>query len=121
MLAVRGLTIIVADTSPDCFRAALSIASAHAALGGNARLFLHGLAVPLAQSPAEDDERYVAAGQGKLADLLDTALDLGVRVILCQSGMELAGMTADACDPRLNQGGLVNLMQTLGDDRLLAM
>lgn len=119
---MRGLTIIVADTSIDRFRAALSIASAHAALGGEALLFLQGVAVRLAQSRlADDDDRYVAAGQGTLAGLFGTALDLGVRVILCQSGMQMAGMTAEGCDPRVEQGGLVSIMQTLGDARLLAM
>ncbi|WP_156678381.1 DsrE family protein [Sphingomonas profundi] len=117
---MRGLTIIVADAAPERFRTALSIAAAQAALGGGARLFLQGAAVALLRGgEVPGDAAHAAAGLPALALLLEEALALGVTLVACQSGLHLAGLDAASLDPRIEQGGLVSLLQGLGDDRLL--
>ena len=73
------------------------------------------LLAPPPRSP--DDDRYRAAGQPTLAQMLDEALALDVKLICCQSGLAMA----DALDPRIEIGGLVGLFGSLGDDRLVAV
>lgn len=119
---MTGLTIIVAENAPERFRAALSIAAAQAALGGAARVFLQGEAVALlAGDAAPGDAAHAAAGLPTLSVLLGEAMGLGVAVIACQSGLHLAGLDAAALDPRIATGGLVSLIQTLAEDRLVCV
>jgi len=117
---MRGLTIIVASPG-NGLRTALELVSVQCALEGRARLFVHGVAVAQLMSPAPDDALYVEHGQGMRADALAIALDLGVEVIACQSGLALVGATLAACDLRIVAGGLVGLIATLGDDRLVTL
>jgi predicted peroxiredoxin len=118
---MRGLTVIV--TRPDGLRAGLELAAANAALGGRARLFAQGEAAAALALPMLDphNEDYRAAGLPTLAELFEEALALGVEVIACQSGLALMGLTADMLDDRVTFGGPVSVLQTLGEDRLLAI
>ena len=117
---MRGLTILIAGRDPDRLRSALGLAATQAALGGRARLFLDGIAVTLLATPLAEPRDPVlrAAGLPTLAELVNTALALGVAIILCQSGLALAGL-ADI-DERFETGGMAGIMATLDDDRLLA-
>lgn len=120
MRAVSGLTIVLADPSARRLRTALTMALAAQALGGRARIFLDAEAVPLLATPlAEGDAAFAAAGLPSTALMLDEALVAGVRIILCQTGLALAGLTADALDPRFDYGGMVGIVADLGDDRLV--
>ena len=123
MSGLRGLTIVVAEASPLRFRTALTMAAAQAALGGGARLFLDGAAVALLKPPLRDEEEaiYREAGLPALPELLDEAFGLGVTVTACQSGLLLADMEADALDPRIGYGGMVSMLQQLGDDQLVVI
>jgi predicted peroxiredoxin len=120
-MPVRGLTIVMAEASPARFRTALGMALAQAALGGPVRLFLDTAAVALARMPirAADDSAHVAAGLPTLLQLHDEAMDAGVRLILCQSGLALAGTSAADHDPRVEYGGMVSLLAGIADDRLV--
>ena len=104
MRAVRGLGIIVADVDPVRFRTVLTLAGAQAALGGRARILLDSGAVRLAQAPGE---------------LLGSCFELGVEVMLCQSGLAEAGMAAAALDSRFSYGGMVSWLADLAEDRLV--
>jgi len=121
MSGLRGLTILVAEPSPARFRTALTLATAQAALGGRARLFLDGGAVALLRPPVEDaaDPAYAAAGMPGLADLLGEALAMGVGISACQSGLALVGLDATTLDRRIGFGGMIGMLQTLGEDRLV--
>lgn len=101
---MRGLGIVVAGTDPERLRSALTLAAAQAALGARSRLLLDGDSVRLAATPGE---------------LLETCLDLGVTVTLCQTGMAAAGMTPGKLDVRFDYGGMVGWLAELGEDRLL--
>jgi predicted peroxiredoxin len=120
-MPMRGLTAIV--TQPSGLRAGLELAAASAALGARARLFAQGEAVAALTMPLRGahDEDYRAAGLPMLAELFEEALALGVEIIACQSGCALIGVTADMLDARLRYGGPVSVLQTLGEDRLLAI
>lgn len=119
-MPVRGLTILVATADEARLRAALGLAAAQAALGGRGRLFLDAAAVPaLAATP--DDAPYRAAGLPGRAELMTLALDLGVEITVCQSGLALATVSLAALDPRIGAGGLAGLLASLGEDRFVAV
>ena len=122
-MPMRGLTIVVADISSERFRCALNMALAQAALGGKARVFLDGEAVAILRPPISgwEDEAYEAAGLPTLPRLHAEALDAGVRIILCQSGMAMTGAEPRDYDERVEFAGMVSLMAELGDDRLVAV
>lgn len=118
---MRGVTVILAEAAPARLRAALSLTSAVAAVGGRARLFLHEDAVTLFAAPLTSpaDARRSAAGLPTLAQLLEEALAMPVEVILCQSGLAMAGMEVGQLDPRIATGGLIGVVAAAGDDRLV--
>ena len=111
---MRGLTIIVAGVDPDRLRAALTLACAAAALGGRTRVYLHEAAVGLLAREAP-----APAGLPNLTELRGIADDGGVELIACQTGLALAGLAADT--QRVAAGGLIDLLATLGDDRLVTL
>jgi hypothetical protein len=62
-----------------------------------------------------DAVRSVAAPN----ELLESCLELGVTVTLCQSGLAAAGLEAAALDPRFEYGGMVGWLAELEEDRLI--
>ncbi len=123
MSFMRGLTIIVADVSSERFRCALSLATAQAALGGKARIFLQGESVSIIRAPMVgwEDDVYADAGQPTLEQLFGESLDLGVQIIVCQSAMQMTGAEPRDFDARVEYGGVVSVMQSLGEDRLVTV
>lgn len=120
---MRGLTVVVATADPARLHAALSLAAAAAAAGAATRLYFHADAVALAAPPHAwpDDARYAAAGLPSLAALFDEALAMGVRMIACQTGLALTGSSAGNLDTHIETGGLVSLLASLGDGRLVTL
>lgn len=119
MCGVRGLTVVLAEAKPARLRAALSLLAAQAALGGRARLYLHEDAVALlgaAPLAHASDGAHRAAGLPDLAGLLADARELGVEVHACQTGASMAGVGLDGL---AEAGGLLSLLQALGEDRLV--
>jgi predicted peroxiredoxin len=117
-----GLSIIVASADGARFYAALEAAAAAAALGHPARLFLQGEAAALLRTPVsfEGDPARRAAGQPDLVSLIAEAMAMDVRLIVCQTGMALVGMTASELVPQVRAGGLVSFLADIGPaDRLL--
>jgi len=99
-MPMRGLTIVVADADAARLDAALTLANAQAALGGRVRLYLHGAAVTLPLA-------------GPLAE---AAADLGVEVIVCQTALDDHGVALPA---GATGGGMIGLIGSIGDDRLV--
>jgi predicted peroxiredoxin len=100
---MRGLTLLIATADQTRFRAALTLASANAALGGRTRVYCHEEAVPLLTA----DEPLIA-----------TAMESGATMIACQTGLAAANLTADRLPEGVETGGLISLLADLGDDRL---
>jgi predicted peroxiredoxin len=99
---MRGLTIVC--TRADAMAPALTLAMAQAALGGRARLFAQGPAVT-----------------GLNAPLMAEAIALGVELLACQTGLAEAGLDLAALDTRIVAAGPVSVLQSLGEDRLVAL
>jgi predicted peroxiredoxin len=120
---VPGLTIVLSAPDPERLRGALVLASAQAAIGAPARLFLQLDAVRLLAAPlvGPQDAEHRAAGLPTLAQLWADALDLGVALTACQSGLALAGRALDTLDPRIEGGGPLDILARLADDDRLVM
>jgi predicted peroxiredoxin len=117
--APAGLTIIVAGNDPERFHAALAIAAANAALGARSRIYLHAAAAVLADRGCPAMHASQGEGVPTLGELLDEALAIGVEIIVCQSGLAVAGISAEALTNGITTGGLIELLSTLDGDQLL--
>lgn len=103
---MRGLTLIVATADPARFQAALSFAAAQAALGGRARVHLHGESVAL-----------LGEGAAELAALRAEAAALGVTFTICQTG--LATLPDIVIGDGVEAVGPLGLIAGLEQDRLI--
>ena len=106
MPGMRGLTILVACDDAARFEAALALAAAQAALGCSARVHLHERAVGLLASPPA---------------MLAEALALGVRFSVCQAGLAEAGLSHGELHEGIEASGLIALLTSLGEDRLVTL
>ncbi|MBW4329678.1 DsrE/DsrF/DrsH-like family protein [Stakelama sp. CBK3Z-3] len=120
---MRGLTIIVTTADPERFRAALTLAASQAALGGRVRLYCHERAVGLLadRDAASDSPDLAAQGLPGRAELITLAREEGVALIACQTGIALLGLHAASLAKGVEAGGMVGLLATLGDDRLVTV
>lgn len=118
-----ALTILVVSNDEARYHAALSIAAANAALGGATRVHLHAEAAALAVASfsADFDDRYAAAGLPRLTQLIDDAIELGVRLTVCQTGLTLAGLEASQIDPRIEASGLIAVLAEAQDARITTL
>lgn len=110
---MNGVALVVADADHARLHAALSLAAAAAAAGKPARLFFHAGAVASLRKDRTwpEDAPLTAAGLPSIAALIDTALELNVRLIVCQSGLALTGLAVnDLADSRIETGGLVGFV-----------
>jgi len=115
---MQGLTIIVASDDEARFHSALSVGAANCALGKRTRIFLQGEAAALL-STREVAGRTPPSGMPSLFELIEEAMAVGVEIIVCQSGLALAGMSAQRLPAGITTGGLMELLANRGDDQLL--
>jgi predicted peroxiredoxin len=116
------LLLIASTADAERLRGALTLACAEAALGGGVSLFLLLDAVLLLKPPVEapHDEAHAACGLPRMCALIDDALDLGVQISVCQSGLTLARMEATELDPRISASGPVAVLsETCAETRVL--
>lgn len=117
---MQGLTILITTDDRVRFRAALSLACAQAALGGRVRIFCQEeAAVLLANRPDADADRLQSSGLADIPALIDAARDIGVELIVCQSGLSAARLGLDVLIPGVESGGVIGILATLGEDRLV--
>jgi predicted peroxiredoxin len=118
------LALLLVSADPARLRAALTLARAEVALGSTGAIFLQGEAAALLKAPIADprDEAWLTAGEPSLAQLLDEALEDGVAVSLCQSGLAMTRIEALDLDPRITlTGPIAFLSEVRGETRLLAL
>ena len=119
-----GMTIIVAAADRERFRAALTLATAQAALGGDVTLYCHEASVAmLRDAPRSDDasDALKTIGLPDRSALISLARESGVRMIACQTGMAAHGLTLDDLAPGVEGGGMVAILAALGDARLVVV
>lgn len=118
---MRELRIIVTTADAERLRGALVLATAQAALGGRAGIFLQLDAVALLRQPmtAPGDAAHQAAGLPMLGALMEEAAALGVSILACQSGLALADLTADLLPAGVEISGPVSFLQETDDEARL--
>ncbi len=117
---MRGLTILIPTPDRVRFRAALSLACAQGALGARVRLFCQEEAVSLLiDRPDPDHAELVERGLPAIPDLIAAARDIGVALLVCQTGLSAASLGPEDLYPGVETGGVVGILATLDDDRLL--
>lgn len=106
------MNIILASIDSGKLIAALELALAAAALGQSPRLFLQGEAASLIAMPltADQDRQREAAGMPSLALILEEAAQMDVPIIACQTGLLMAGLTAEHIWPKAQMGGLISFL-----------
>lgn len=123
MLA-RGVTIMLISAGAANMRAALSLALAATALGQRARIYCHEDAVALlAHAPRDDDDaaRLAMAGLPDRLAMLAMAAESRAELWACQTGMAMSGLTLAELVASAQAGGLMALLATLADDRLVTL
>jgi predicted peroxiredoxin len=117
------MTILVASADPERLHFALSLAAAQAALDRPARLFLSAPAVRLLRPPIQwsNDAALRQAGLPTLPELLDEVLAMGVECTACQSGLALAGFTADRLPDGVTVSGLVSILSEASPDEIIVV
>ncbi|MBH1998135.1 MAG: DsrE family protein [Sphingomonadaceae bacterium] len=120
---MRPLRIIATTADAERLRGALVLAAAQAALGGDVAIFLQLDAVALLRAPVGGprDAAHQAAGLPSLAALIDDALELDVRLIACQSGLALHGMSVADLPGPIDIGGPIGFLQQVDNDARLLM
>ncbi|TKD51047.1 DsrE family protein [Sphingomonas baiyangensis] len=103
---MRGLTLIVASADAARYRSALTLACAQAALGGRARLF-------------HDDAAVTLLATGPLDATLAQARAMDVKLIVCQTALDAHGLTIGDLHEGSEGGGMISLLATIEDDRLV--
>jgi len=69
----------------------------------------------------DEVEQRLLGGLGQRLALRDEALGAGVVLSACQTGLAEIGGNAADFDARIRFAGLVSLIATLGDDRLVTL
>lgn len=121
---MRGLVIIwegVETTSR--IQLMFEMALVHRALGGAVTLFVSTGALPQFERDSRPIKRPSPnpSGPELCALLRNEALEAGVRIIVCQSGLAHHKINIEKLDPRVEAGGLTGIMQGSGDDRLVVI
>ncbi len=119
MRRMKRLAIILADDNPERLRTALVLASAHAALQGNTRLFFQGAAVAMLKVPIADPDgiRQSATGLPTIGQLFEEAIKLGVSLTCCQSSMALLDLVSADFDGRIEWGGMIGFLSMIEPGR----
>jgi predicted peroxiredoxin len=120
---VNALAILLVEPRDDRVWAAFSLAASAQVAGRRVQLFLSGAAAEIAA------RGWQAAGEKKrraycvptIADLWDSLDELGVPITVCQTGMHLCELEADALRPGCEPGGMVGFLLTLKGAELVVV
>lgn len=125
---LAGLSLVVLSGEYERVHYALSMAAAALAIDRPVILFftnraLHGLARDDAAGPgwhrlqadaagrsaAQQDAELRGRGVAGFAELLEACVELGARIIACEMGLRVAGLSAAELRPEAEVAGLVTL------------
>ncbi len=108
-MTVDRFSIMVASADERSIWSALSLALAQAARGKTVSLFLSGYACAVAHKDfgAQTDAHHIAQGVATLQELLATCQEMNIELQVCQSGMALCELAADALRSGATPTGLI--------------
>ncbi|WP_066647102.1 MULTISPECIES: DsrE family protein [Sphingomonas] len=119
-----SLTIMLVAEDATRARAALSLALAQAALGQDVQVYAHERAVALLADTLRSDDDSAALAAAGLPDrraMLRMAIESGVALIACQTGLAMTGMTADDLIAGASTGGLVGILAASAPQNLVVI
>jgi predicted peroxiredoxin len=112
MSALQSLTLIIAEPRDERVWTAFSLAASAAAQGRKVVLFLsgHAAAIGLQNYHAPGDSKRSAYCVATVAELFESCLELGVRIIACQTGLHLIEQSADNLHIAIEAGGVLTAL-----------
>ena len=105
-VSLRPLAIIVAEASGDRLRTALTLGCAAAAMGRPVHMLFDGTSVAALQT-------------ARAVELRDAAIELGVRITACQTGLAEIGLAVADLVDGVETGGMVGFLARVGDAELV--
>lgn len=123
MSGLRPLNLLILDDGHARLHGGLSVAVSAAALGRPVHIFFQGLAVRalVSDRPWPEDSAARDKGVAAIKELFAQAAELGIALTACESGLHLAGLTANALPPGIETGGLIGFLSGAGEGDLLTI
>ncbi len=121
------LGLLLLSGSHDRVHYAFVLASGAAAIGRQVVLFASNrgcLGLRTGWSDLDDagrDARIRAAGVAGLDTLRDAAMELGVRLIACESGLRAEGIDAASLLPGVEVAGVVTFLSAVGGGQIVTL
>ena len=126
-MASSPLGILLLSGSHERIHYAFLLAAGAAAIGRDVSIFASNAgcralffdAAAVAADPRE--ARTLAAGVAGVAELRDACLELGVRMSVCEAGMRIEGLAADAFLPGIEVRGVTSFLSDIGNGQIVSL
>jgi predicted peroxiredoxin len=121
MSALQPLTLIIAEPRDERVWTAFSLAASAAAQGRNVTLFLsgHAAVIGLKDYHAPGDSKRSAYCVATVAELFESCIELGVRIIACQTGLHLIEHSADELHIAVEVGGMMTALTAYNNAQII--
>jgi predicted peroxiredoxin len=123
MSALQPLTLVIAEPRDERVWAALSLAATAAAQGRKVAIFLSGPAaeIGLRSHHAPGDSKRSAYCVATVAELFNSCIELGVRIIACQTGLHLIEQSAHDLHIAVEAGGMMSALAANADAQIIVV
>jgi predicted peroxiredoxin len=123
MSALQPLTLILAEPRDERVWTAFSLAASAAAQGRKVTLFLsgHAAVIGLKDYHAPGDGKRSAYCVATVAELFESCIELGVRIIVCQTGLHLIEHSADELHIAVEAGGMMSALAAYSDAQIIVI
>ncbi len=126
-MASRRLGILLLSGSHERVHYAFLLAAGAAAIGRDVFIFAsnagcRALLLDVAALTLDPREaRTLAAGVAGLVELRDACIELGVRMSVCEAGMRIEGIAADAFLPGVEPRGVTSFLSDMGEGQVVSL
>ena len=126
-MASRSIGILLLSGSHERVHYAFLLAAGAAAIGRDVSIFASNAgcrALFLDVSAVTSDPREartLAAGVAGLVELRDACIELGVRMSVCEAGMRIEGVAAEAFLPGVEARGVTSFLSDIGDGQIVSL
>ena len=123
----KPLGIVLLSGSHERIHYAFLLAAGAAAIGRDVSIFAsnagcRALFLDVAVVAADPREaRTLAAGVAGVAELRDACIELGVRMSVCEAGMRIEGLAADAFLPGVQLRGVASFLSAIGEGQIVSL
>jgi predicted peroxiredoxin len=123
MSALSALTLILVEARDERVWSCFSLAATAAAQGRAVTLFLSGHAaeIGLQTYHAAGDSKRAAYCVPTVAELFESCLELGVRIMACQTGLHLIEHSAEDLHMAVEAGGMMAALAARPDAQIICV